>query len=427
MTSLDNPSDNQEKLCITALETLFSTLEEQLSQLSFDSREIVIETCCSILLDNLVPMSGITIQQHIPIDSTHFEKLNHLIKQTHSSKKSANASYVYQYPREATSAGILPAYRDKKTGDIYIVLICNKRNLNLYNWSAGYSEVHPPEWRGKFKNEEIYFDRENVLHIAKKFMLKTLEKVGDDWTKVIYDHALLEKEFQTENINIPTIDFNSLHTAIREGTEEINLDLTRFPDRKNILIHYDNTLGISQSDAPGQVNNRSHQYLIYLGTLDKAPDIMPGDDVAIAEWINVSDITRLSPTEYYADKKPLSIYMLRGLELGLKQLWNHLIENASTVESPEFNSKMARFSNTENLFAEISLIYQSHHINIDEHENIKLFLNYLSGNLPNKTYTGKTAQQVLKCALQIANYLKKPVLDKHAFLLELKKILLPLI
>lgn len=415
-TSLIDPSDNQEKLCITALEGLFSTLITQLDQLPFDSREIFIETCCSILLDNLVPMSGITIQQHIPIDTKHLVKFHDLIQKNNISKKVADAHYVYKYPREATSAGILPAYRDNKTGDIYIVLICNKRNLTMYNWSAGYSEVYPPPWKNRYKNQEIYFDREKVLNIAKKFMLKTLEQVDHDWTKVIYDYALLEKEFQTENM--PAIDFNSLHTAVREGNEEINLDLTQFPDKKSMLIHYDNTLGISQSDAPGQMNNRSHQYLVYLGSLDKAPDIGPGDDVAIAEWVKVSDIMRASSIEYCAGGKPLSIYMLRGLELGLKQLWSHLIEEASTLKLP---GKIARFSNGENLLAEIYFICQQYHIQIDE--NLKLYLDYLAGHLPGKTLTGKTAQYVLNCTLQIANYLTNPVSSKDTFLSELNKIL----
>src|SRR5690242_8752506 len=117
MSSRDIQSENQKKLCITALENLFLTLEEQLGQLSFDLRETFIETCCSILLDGLVPISGMTIQKKIPLNAKHITKLNQLTQNKTFYKNYTNASYVYKYAREATSAGVLPVYQDKKSGD----------------------------------------------------------------------------------------------------------------------------------------------------------------------------------------------------------------------------------------------------------------------------------------------------------------------
>ncbi len=421
-------SEIQEKLSIDAFDATLVGMEKQLMTLPFEDRDNFIESFSTMLLRGFVPMSGMTVQQHIPAHPEHLEQLNALTKKKDAYKNGTDGRYVYQFPREATSAGIIPAYRNNKTGDIYVALICNKRNLEMYNWSAGYTEAPLPGWRGKLlsdEKQEIYYNRAKVKDSATSTMAKVLEEADFDWTKVDYDHTRFEKEFKADGVALPKIDINSFHTASRECIEEINLDLNQFPNRKTFLVSHDNTVGISQGDAPGQTSNRSHQYLVFLGNLDNHPEIKPGDDVAIADWVNVSEIARKSPTEYFANDKPLCVYMLRGIEMGLKDLWNHLLEQASTRVSRYSGKAIARFSNPENMLAEIDGFCEKHNIKI-EGTNIALFMQYLSGDLPFKTYTGKSAQQILNCMLETADYLLSPQLKPENFVADMAKILLPL-
>lgn len=418
----------QEKLSRDAFDATLVSMGKQLMTLPFGAREILIESFSTMLLRGFTPMSGMTVQQHIPAHPEHLEQLNSLTKKKDAYKNGTDARYVYQFAREATSAGVIPAYRDNKTGDIYIALICNKRNLEMYNLSAGYTEAPLPGWRGKLlsdQKQEIYYNRAKIKDSATKTMTKTLEEADGDWTKVNYDHARFEKEFKADGVTLPKIDINSLHTASRECMEEINLDLNQFPQRKTFLISHDNTVGISQGDAPGQTSNRSHQYLVFLGNLDSHPEIKPGDDVAIADWVNVSEIALKSSTEYFANNKPLCVYMLRGIELGLKDLWNHLLEQTSTRVSRYSGKAFARFSSPENMLAEIEVFCGKHEIKI-EGTSIALFIRYLSGDLPFKTYTGKFAQQLLNCMLQTADYLLSSLLKPENFVEDMTKILSPI-
>ncbi|HLB42354.1 MAG TPA: hypothetical protein VJN02_05825 [Gammaproteobacteria bacterium] len=421
-------SEIQEKLSLGAFDATLVSMAKQLMRLPFEARDIFIESLSTMLVRGFVPMSGMTIQQHISARPEYLEQLNTLTKKKDAYKNDTSACFAYLFPRQATSAGIIPAYRDNKTGDIYFGLICNTRNQKIYNWSAGYTEAPLPGWRGKLlsdEKQEIYYNRANIKDSATRTMVKVLEEADGDWTKVDYDHARFEKEFKTDGVILPKIDINSLHTASRECIEEINLDLNQFPERKTFLISHDDTVGISQGDAPGQTSNRSHQYLVFLGDFEAPPEIKPGDDVAIADWVNVSKIVCNSPTEYFANGKPLCVYMLRGIELGLKDLWNHLLEQASTRISRYSGKALARFSTPENILAEIEGFCDKHDLKITG-TNIALFMQYLSGDLPSKTYTGKFAQQLLNCMLQTAAYLLSSQLEPENFFANMTKILSPL-
>ena len=296
----------------------------------------------------------------------------------------------------------------------------------MYNWSAGYSEIYPPRWNEQYKGQDTRYDRAKIVEIAKSFMNKRLDAAGGDWTKVTYDSGLLGKEFKDAGFALPRIDFNSEDTASRELKEETCLDTARFSTKKRFLISYDNTFGISQGDAPGQTGNRNHQYLDYLGALDTRPEFKGSDDVAIAEWINISDIQRRSPTEYTANGKPLSIYMLRGLESGIKMLWSHLLQEASRYESKLTGKCLTRFSAPENLATEIELFCARHAITIAEDSNLFLFMRRLAGDLPFQTYTGKTSQHILNCMLKVATYMKEPKLTPECFLENMDRILSPI-
>lgn len=111
--------------------------------------------------------------------------------------------------------------------------------------------------------------------------------------------------------------------------------------------------------------------------------------------------------------------------MGLKDVWNHLLEQASTRVSRYSGKALARFSNPENMLAEIDGFSEKHNIKI-EGTSIALFMQYLSGDLPFKTYTGKPAQQILNCMLQTANYLLSPQLKPENFVADMTKTLSPL-
>lgn len=421
-------SETQEKLIKKSFDVILGHTVNELMELPFEARDIFIENFSTFLLRGFVPMSGMTVQQYVPADTELLEYLNTLTKKQDAYKNGKDARYVYQFAREATSGGVIPVYRNKTTGDIYLALICNKRNLDMYNWSAGYTEAPLPPWRGKLQSEakqEIYFNRDKIIDSAANTMKKTLEAADGDWTNVEYNYQQFAQGFKSEGVILPNIDINSLHTASRECFEEINLDLDQFPQRKSFLISHDNTVGVSQGDAPGQASNRSHQYMVYLGELDEQPAITPADDVAIADWINVSDIQRKNNMEYFANGKPLSIYMLRGLELGLKNVWHFLLQQSSTQVSRYSGKSIIRFSNPENVVAEIENFCDNHGIKL-EGSCIARFLQYLSGDLPSKTYTGKSTQPILNCLLETAKYLMSQKLNPETFVKDMMVLLAPL-
>ena len=421
-------SDVQEKLSRNAFDVALDGTVRQLMVLPFEAREIFIESFSTLLLRGFVPMSGMTVQQHIPADPSQLGRLNKLTNKKDAYKNGTDACYVYQFAREATSGGIIPVYRNKTTDAIYVALICNKRNLEMYNWSAGYAEAPLPGWRGKLQSDrgqEIYYNRVKIKDSATNTMKKALEAAEGDWTRVDYDYKQFEEGFKSDGVLLPKIDINSLHTASRECIEEINLDLSQFPQRKTFLISYDNTVGISQGDAPGQTSNRSHQYMVYLGEFDEHPAIKPADDVAIADWINVSDIQRKNSMDYFVNEKPLCIYMLRGFELGLKDLWHFLLQQASMQVSRYGGKSITRFSSPENVVAEIERFSDKHGINL-EGTSIARFLQSLLGDLPSKTYTGKCAQPILKCLLRTAEHLMGPKLNPETFVKDMTELLAPL-
>src|SRR3990167_4431669 len=116
-------SEIQEKLSIDAFDATLVGMEKQLMTLPFEARDILIESFSTMLLRGFVPMSGMTVQQHIPAHPEHLEQLNTLTKKKDAYKNGTDARYVYQFAREATSAGVIPAYRNNMTGDIYVALI----------------------------------------------------------------------------------------------------------------------------------------------------------------------------------------------------------------------------------------------------------------------------------------------------------------
>jgi len=423
-----------QKISETVFNKILGNIVKQLTELPPTVREIFIESMVTLLLRGFVPMSGMTVQQHYSAEKILLDQFNTLTHKKDKYQNGRDARYVYQFAREATSAGIIPAYRDKKTGDIHIALVCNQRNQEMYNWSAGYSEAPLPGWRGKLLSAEgrdMHYNRSKLIESAKRTMETILKEAECDWTKVEFDHARFEQGFEADGLLLPEMDKNSFHTGSRELMEEIQLDLSQFPDRKSFLVSHDNTVGISQGDAPGQTSNRSHQYLVFLGDLDHPPEIRPGDDVAIADWVNVSKIRRKNATEYVANEKHLCEYMLRGLEIGLKDLWQYLLQQASMRESLYLytytRESFARFSTPENLLLEIEIFCWNHVIDI-KGTGISDFLQLLAGNLPDKTYTGKEAQQLLNCMLKAAEYMasQAPVLKPENFIAEMNKILLPL-
>lgn len=408
-----------------ALNASIKSLTEQLMALPFAAREPLIESFSALLLRGIVPISGLSVQQPILADQGYLEQLNDVMQKNDAFRNGVDARYVYQFAREATSAGILPAYKNSVTGELYIALICNKRNLQMYNWSAGYTEAPLPTWRGKLLAEQerpIYYDRLKIKTSATATMEKILNEAGGDWTRVDYDFSVFEEAFSKDGVQLPKIDINSLHTASRESIEEISLDLTAYPNRKVFLISHDNTVGISQGDAPGQTSNRSHQYLVYLGVFDVPPPIKPGDDVAIADWINVSEIERRSSVAYFANHKPLCIYMLRSIELGLKDLWNYLLAQESTRVSRYTRNQVVHFSCPANLAARIEEFCERSQINI-ENTSVSFFLRFLSGELSFKTYTGKLASQLLDCMLQCTNYLLSGGARPERFMQDMTAIL----
>ena len=157
-----------------------------------------------------------------------------------------------------------------------------------------------------------------------------------------------------------------------------------------------------------------YQYMVYLGELDAAPAIKPGDDVAIADWVKVSDIQRQNAKEYVVNGKPPTVYMLRGLEVGLKEVWHHLLQQSSTRISSS-GKWITRFSSPENVAAEIEMYCDKHQINL-EGDYILPFLKILAGDMPEKTYTGKEAQSLLNSLLKVANYLMSPGLKPERFI-----------
>jgi len=418
--------DTQTTINKHAFDAALGGVVQQLTTLPFNAREVFIESFATLLLRGFVPMSGMTVQQHISADSLQLEQLNTLTNKKDGYQNGTDARYVYQFAREATSGGVVPVFRNKVTGELYMALICNKRTLNLdmYNWSAGYTEAPLPSWRGKLHSateRDIYYNRANIKESATNTMKKALEAADGDWSKVSYDHKQFEAGFQADGVLLPTIDINSLHTASRECLEEMNLDLAQFPQRQTFLISHDNTVGISQGDAPGQTSNRSHQYMVYLGELDKPPVIQPGDDVAIADWIRVSSIQRNNAMDYTAHGKSLCIYMLRGIELGLQTLWHFLLQQASTQVSRYSGKAITRFSSPDNVVAEIEHYCDKHNIHLAG-TKIVYFLRSISGELPSKTYTGQPAQAILNGLLETVTYLMSPRLQPESFLKEMNKI-----
>jgi hypothetical protein len=423
---IEQAGNTSKKTPEKAIDAILGSVAEQLMDLPFEARENVIESFSTLLLRDLVPVSGMTIQQPVHASQHYLDALNSLMRKQDSYRNGADARYVYQFAREATSAGVLPAYRNSSTGDLFIALVCNKRNLNMYNWSAGYTEAPPAGWRGKLLSElpdEIYYNRVKLKDSATRTMESLLMEADGDWTKVEYGYEQFAAGFRQDGVALPKMDLNSFHTASRESIEEISLDLARYPKRKTFLISYDNTVGISQGDAPGQTSNRSHQYLVFLGDFASHPDIQPGDDVAIAEWVNVSEINRRTPMAYFANNKPLCVYMLRSIELGLKELWNYLLARVSTRVSRYTRKELIHFSCPENLAAGIEAFCQNNAIDI-ESTRIPLFLKYLTGDLSFKTYTGKSASRFHACMLQVANLMLSPKLKPETFIENMTSMLI---
>lgn len=421
-------SNYQPEIMEKAFDSALSIVIKELQKITdFEARNIFIETFVTMFARGIVPMSGLTVQQHINVAEEKLKELNTLAGKSNAFKNGTDARYIYHFAREATSGGILPVYRDKKTGDLYVGLVCNKRNVGMYNWSAGYTEAPLPAWLGKLKShtvQDIYYDRSKIKESAMKTMKKALEAAGGDWTKVDYNHKQFADGFKEDNVLLPNVDINSFHTASRECIEEINLDLDQFPDKKISIISFDNTVGISQGDAPGQTSNRSHQYLAYLGELDRQPVIQPGDDVAIADWVKVSDIQRKSAMDYIANEKSICVYMLRGLECAFKEVWCSLIQQASTQVSRYSGKSTVRFSNPENVMAEIESFADRNGINL-EGTSIARFLQIFSDEAF-KTYTGKSAQLVLNCLLAVTRYLTSSELKADNFVKIMTSLLTPL-
>ncbi len=115
--------------------------------------------------------------------------------------------------------------------------------------------------------------------------------------------------------------------------------------------------------------------------------------------------------------------MLRGLEIGLKELWNHLLQDASTLLFNYGEGPLARFSNPANIAAEISMFCKQHQLGLTGNI-VSSFLQRIN-DLPDKTYTGKFAQIILNCLLQIAKYLNSEQLNPQSFLADMAEILKP--
>ncbi|HVE44678.1 MAG TPA: protein-tyrosine phosphatase family protein [Gammaproteobacteria bacterium] len=382
----------------------------------------VLDSFVTIALRGLTPKSGLTFQQTVQADEGLLKELNTLLSPLgHSFRNGTDARYAYEYSREATSAGIVPVYRDAKTGEIYIALICNSRNSDMWNWSAGYTEAPQAKWRGRLesvKDKDIHYDRDAIKKSATRTMEILLEQAGGDWSKVKYDGRAFTEGFERDGIVLPPMDVNSFETARREAEEEMGIDVNQFPNRKVFLISTDNTVGISQGDAPGQTSNRSHQFLVFLGDLDQKPELKPGSDVVIAEWVNVSAILRKSPTEYFAHGKPLCIYMLRGIELGLKDLWTYLLEQSSSYSSKYSEKLLVRFSAPENMVLNIEAFYEKHKM---KGAGVPYLLRFLSDGLPAKTYTGKQSHRQLTRMLELARSLVYEELDPGVFTRRIKE------
>jgi hypothetical protein len=91
-------------------DAILESTAKQLMSLPFEAREPLIESFSTLLLRGFVPMSGMTVQQHISADQKHLDQLNVLMQKKEAYKNGTDARYVYQFAREATSAGIVPAY-----------------------------------------------------------------------------------------------------------------------------------------------------------------------------------------------------------------------------------------------------------------------------------------------------------------------------
>jgi len=354
------------------------------------------------LLSLAVPMSGTTL--------------------TATQDNTTQTLSVYQFPRVAASGGIMSVCR--VNGELYINFVCNKRNMQMYNWSAGYTEAPPPG-----KNIKI-------IQSAKRTLETLLQESNGVWSEVKLDHRRFQQGFEKDGIadEVNGIDIDSFHTAVRELLEETGLNIFDFENFKKFPLFSTGTIGTSQGDAPGQTSNRNHQYMVFLGQLENLPPIQGFDDVGEASWIKLSDIERIQnektkEIQYIANGKPLSEYMLRDLEKGLKKLWKYFLAQASTYEYDGESETL--FSDFKNLKAAINKFCRDNDLEKEKSPLLNNFLRYLEKErsqkepILNKTYTGPYAQKVLDCLLDIAKYMTKKI-DVNSFINDLNEKLKPI-
>lgn len=386
-----------------ALEATYSQIRALLVHLPFNARSVYIRDLLGLLAFSQTPRNGMTTPQNISTNSTTVNQIHQLVNHAHPLTNPITARYIYQEPRSTNSAGMVPIYRDPK-GELYLGLVCEKNTPFVLNWASVNARSVPPNCHLQTANGTRLPERHSISSIQQstfRALKELLNHSGGDWAKAeLTTFELLEK-LHAKGHDTSHYDINSEHTALRACSEQLGLNLQHYPNRKMQIISSTNSISVSAPQLSEQASNHHHQYLIYLGQLEYQPTLKPANDLESANWVRVSDIKRVNPTYYEVDKKILCVSIISGLETGLRQLWEYLLQECSGQQSTITGNKFQTFGSISHFVGVIENYYTENQLPIDQ--NLKLMLQSLGNSMPDKSYMGFKAHKILTSMLTIAN------------------------
>jgi 8-oxo-dGTP pyrophosphatase MutT (NUDIX family) len=206
---------------------------------------------------------------------------------------------LHPYGKTGAGAAVVAVYKDQRN-EIYVLLGRKYQDLrdkskglaDKYILIGGYMHPHPLEGG----EEEVETLDNETKDFAEELILKG-EKGYNQVKSVPQELQLKSKSHY---------DYNLKACAIRELEEESGLKLESQASITPIATYSD--YGMTNDK---RLHTIVEGYLIDFGTLDQAPQVKPGSDIAELVWVRVEDIVKDSSKQPHSQESNDSRYTIK--------------------------------------------------------------------------------------------------------------------